>query len=156
MTDAPTSVELLDAVVVFLQESIQPQLDAAGALDARIAASLLQMVRRELLRPSGEETDEVHRLQSLVGDAGNDLTALNRRLCEQISQGRLDPLDAELRAHLWAVTCSKLAIDQPHQSTYVRVGSRGVGPVEPDAGAETSGRISSKPPQSRNRSFPPS
>lgn len=124
MTDSPTAVELLDAVVLFLREQVKPPLEAAGARDARIAASLLQMVRRELARPAGDETEEIARLQSLLDSPAHDVATLNRLLCERIADGGIDATNPALTAHLWAVTAAKLAIDQPAQSTYVRVFKR--------------------------------
>lgn len=121
MQDTPNPGELIEAVVRFIRETALPQLDRRAAFDARIACSLLQIVQRQGARSAAVDADELDRLRSLLDQSGDDLPALNRALCERIADGRIVATNEALVQHLWVVTLSKLAVDQPGYSTYQRV-----------------------------------
>ncbi|WP_374664603.1 DUF6285 domain-containing protein [Ramlibacter sp.] len=125
MQDEPSPHALLDGVIRFLRDTAVPGLDGRAAYDARIAASLLQIVQRQL--PDLAEGDAAERagLQHLLRSDVDDLDALQRALCEAITAGTIAWDDPLLLDHLWQVTLRKVAVDQPTYSTYVRVRGRG-------------------------------
>ena len=130
MQDAPHPHQLLEAVVRYLRDEALPALTRHGegalAYQARVAANMLDIARRELLAAPVDEPAERARLQALVGTAddppgGADLAALNRRLAEAIAAGRVGTDTPGLAEHLWATTLAKLAVDQPGYETYRRL-----------------------------------
>ena len=124
MQDRPSPHELLEGVIRFLRDTALPRLDERAAYDARIAASLLRTVQRQLAHCIEDTRAERMRLQLLLGSPATDLDGLHRALCEQISTGAIAWDDPHLLEHLWAVTLDKLAVDQPGYSTYQRVRER--------------------------------
>jgi hypothetical protein len=129
MYDTPTPEELLAAVARFLRDDAGPALGSAAQADhsalayqARVAANMLDMVRRQGQLAPLAEAAERSRLQALLGDAadGTDLPALNRRLTERIADGTLDLNTPGLSEHLWRCTLDKLAVDQPAYASYQR------------------------------------
>lgn len=121
MQDRPTPHELLEGVIRFLRDTAVPQLEGRSAYDARIAASLLQTVQRQMATERTDEQAEVESLQRLLGENSTDLQALQQSLCEQITTSSIAWDDPRLLDHLWSVTLAKLAVDQPGYSTYLRV-----------------------------------
>lgn len=127
MQDAPTPEQLLAAVARYLRDEAGPALAAHGddalAYQARVAANMLDTVRRQGLLAPAAEAAERARLQALLGDQDgtDDLAALNRRLAEALAQGRLDATQPALAEHLWRTTLDKLAVDQPGYDTYCRL-----------------------------------
>ena len=131
MQDRPTPDELLEAVAAFLREQVAPG-DASGAVafHARVAANVLDIVRRQLaLAPAAHERERAALVKLLDADAGSDLVQLNRMLCERIARGAMTLETPGLAACLWQITLDKLAVDQPSYETYVRCLQRG---TEPD------------------------
>lgn len=110
MQDPPSAADLLAAVAAFLRDTAAPQLEGHAAFEARVAASAVDTVRREL----GADTDaaERARLAALTGEDG-DLATLTRRLAEMIAAGEVGLETPGLVDHLWQTTNDKLAIDQP-------------------------------------------
>jgi len=125
MQDHPSPHELLEGVIRFLRDTTLPRLDDRAAYDARIAASLLKTVQRQLARSTEDTAAERARLQQLLGRDDIDMEELNRALFEQITTGSIAWDDTRLLDHLWAVTLDKLAVDQPGYSTYLRVREHG-------------------------------
>jgi hypothetical protein len=121
MQDKPSPHELLEGVIRFLRDTALPHLEGRNAYDARIAASLLQTVQRQMARDSKDARAERESLQQLTGNRSDDLDELQRTLCEQITTAAIAWDDPRLLDHLWAVTLAKLAVDQPGYSTYQRV-----------------------------------
>ena len=127
MIDRPSPDELLAAAARFLREEAGPALQRSGAgLDnaalayqSRVAANMLDIVRRQAALAPQAEAAEVLRLQHLLGEPG-DLATLNRRLAERIADGGLDLATPGLADHLWRTTLDKLAVDQPGYVTYRR------------------------------------
>jgi uncharacterized protein YigA (DUF484 family) len=125
MQDQPTPRELLEGVIRFLRNTAVPHLEGRHAYDARIAASLLQTVQRQMARDHEDTQAERESLQRLLGSASANLDELQRTLCEQITTASMAWDDPRLLDHLWAVTLAKLAVDQPGYSTYRRLLERG-------------------------------
>ena len=94
MHDRPDPADLLDAVAELLLSTILPDLDNANAYQARIAASLVRLVARQLR----------------TGDEDIDVTDL----ADRIRSGAATLEGGEVAAQLWRVTRAKLAVDQPN------------------------------------------
>lgn len=131
MYDLPTPEELLAAVARFLRDDAGPALGRSGAqadhsalaYQARVAANMLDMVRRQgQLGPAAEAAERV-RLQALLGETAEsiDLAALNQRLTDHIADGTLTLATPGLADHLWRCTLDKLAVDQPGYASYQQV-----------------------------------
>lgn len=127
MQDAPHPHQLLAAVVRYLRDEALPALTRHGegalAYQARVAANMLDIARRELQNAPSDDATELARLQALVGTPGEaaDLATLNRRLADAIADGRVGTDTPGLADHLWATTLAKLAVDQPGYETYRRI-----------------------------------
>lgn len=119
MQDQPTAIELVDIVAEFIRVHAMPQLQGHAAFHARVAANALDIVKRELQIAPKASSEEYERLKKLLGRDGT-LDALNRDLCARIEAGELTLATPGLADHLWAITMTKLAIDQPNYSGYVR------------------------------------
>jgi hypothetical protein len=119
MREQPSAVELLEAVTEFLREDVTPALAGRVAFHTRVAANVLDIVRRELKAGPAAERREVERLEALL-DLRGDADTLNAELCDRIAAGLIDPTDPALIDHLWATTLDTLAIDQPNYATYRR------------------------------------
>lgn len=120
MQDPPSTAELVAAVAEFLRDKAMPQLSGHVAYHARVAANVLDIVRRELEQGERGEQAERLRLQALLDRDDADLVALNRELCARIERGEATLDTPGLRDHLWRVTLDKVAVDQPGYSAFGR------------------------------------
>jgi hypothetical protein len=148
MYDSPTPEELLAAVARYLRDDAGPVLGASGpqangaalAYQARVAANMLDTVRRQGLLAPVAEAAERARLQALLGadvppdPQGHraDLARLNQRLTDRIADGTLGLATPGLAEHLWCTTLDKLAVDQPGYASYVQALTGGPSPSAPD------------------------
>ena len=130
MQDSPSPEQLLAAVARFLRDEAVPVLAGAGqgalAYQARVAANMLDTVRRQGLLAPAAEAAELARLQALLGDgladaSAGSLPALNQHLADSIAAGTLTLDTPGLAEHLWHTTLAKLAVDQPGYDTYRRL-----------------------------------
>ncbi len=127
MIDLPSPDDLLAAAARFLREEAGPALQRSGAgLDnaalayqSRVAANMLDIVRRQGALAPQADAAELLRLQRLLAEPG-DLPALNHRLAERIADGSIGLATPGLADHLWRTTLDKLAVDQPAYVTYQR------------------------------------
>jgi hypothetical protein len=119
MQDQPTAIELVDIVADFIRNHAMPQLQGHAAFHARVAANALDIVKRELQIAPKANAEEMARLKALLGHEGT-LEEMNRDLCAGIEAGKFTLDTPGLADHLWAITMTKLAIDQPKYSGYVR------------------------------------
>ncbi len=133
MQDAPDPDQLLAAVVRYLRDDAGPALARAGggalAYQARVAANMLDIVRRQQRLDPAAASEERVRLRHLLGagvdgvdgDGGPaELARLNQRLADRIASGEIDLASPGLADHLWRTTLAKLAVDQPTYETYRR------------------------------------
>ena len=182
MYDTPTPDELLAAVARYLRDDAGPALGRSGAqsdnsalaYQARVAANMLDMVRRQgLLAPLAEAAERA-RLLTLLGEAGaieaidatgmtsttstpseidraaGDLAILNRRLADRIADGRLSLVTPGLASHLWRTTLDKLAVDQPGYASYLQVlAATTAAPVTAPAPAPTAAPAATAAPGTR-------
>lgn len=119
MQDQPSAIELVEIVADFIRNHAMPQLQGHAAFHARVAANALDIVKRELQIAPEAASEEHERLKALLGRDGS-LDELNREFCARIEAGELTLNTSGLEEHLWAITMTKLAIDQPNYSGYVR------------------------------------
>lgn len=130
MHNTPTPDELLEVVARYLTEVAMPLLPPAAAFHARVAANALQVVRRQIALAPAQEAAERERLAALPAGLGTDdpdLVRANLALAAAIADGRLDPADPALLAHLWQTTLDRLAVDQPGYASYVAETRKSVG-----------------------------
>ena len=103
--------------------------EARQALDAGLAAGFAQKVAANALGIAQREVetgpwlaqDERARLAALLGGDA-DLAAWNRQLAESLRDGRIDPENPAVIAHLILTTCAKLAVDQPGYPAFRALG----------------------------------
>ncbi len=119
-TNRPTMEELTIAVREFLEEKVQPEISDSQRFHMRVAINVLKIIERELASGDALNSAERKRLMSLLGEQG-DLTELDKKLAEKISDGSIDIENDELFTHLWETTVAKLAIDNPNYSTYKKI-----------------------------------
>ena len=119
MHQRPDPVDLLSAVALFLREQALPQLQGHAAYQARVAANMVDIVRRQLQLAPAADTAELQRLRTLLQRDGN-LAELHALLCERIVDGRIGLQTPGLAEHLWQTTLDKLAVDQPGYESYRR------------------------------------
>jgi hypothetical protein len=119
MQDRPDADELLEAVAGFLREQAMPALQGQLAFHARVAANVVDLVRRQHALAPTAGADELARLRDLLGCDGS-LAELNATLCRAIEGGRIGLNTPGLVDHLWRVALDKLAVDQPGYASYRR------------------------------------
>lgn len=112
MTTHPRTVELVDALVGFVENVCAPNLKDRDAFLARVAVNALGTIRRELEQGQAMEDAAVERLSALLSQDG-DYETLNRALCEAIREGGIGLSTPGLFAHLKSETMDRVAIDQP-------------------------------------------
>lgn len=113
MISHPTSAELIDSVIRFIEERAAPNLKDRDAFHARVAVNALAAVKREIAAGASAEADQTRRMARLLGHDG-DWAALNSELCEKIRDGGISPTDPALLAHLKASIIDQVRIDQPN------------------------------------------
>jgi hypothetical protein len=118
MLNAPNADHLLEAVSAFLRDEALPLLSGAAAYKARVAAGVLDIVRRELAHAPGAQRHELQALRELLGASEGSLDELNQVLCDRIGAGAIDLSTPGLAPFLWQITLDKLTVDQPGYDTY--------------------------------------
>jgi hypothetical protein len=112
MQDQPTPSEILGAVARFLKEVVAHETTGATNFNVRVAANALEMMRRQLELAPAAEARELTSLKALLGAEG-ELADLNAELARRLAAGELDIATPGVADHLWDVTLTKLAVDQP-------------------------------------------
>jgi hypothetical protein len=120
MDEQPAAAELVQAVADFLRDDALPRLDGLAAFHARVAISVLGIVRRELEMGPAARARERGALRDLLRRDGS-LQDLNDALSRHIADGSMTLATPGLLPHLMASAMDKLAIDQPAYSTYRRL-----------------------------------
>ena len=113
MITHPTSSELIEAVIRFIEERAAPQLKDRDAFLARVAVNALNTVRREIEQGPKVEAEAAARLTAILGHPG-DFATLNAELCEGIESGAIDAFDPAVMAHMKASIIDQVRIDQPN------------------------------------------
>jgi len=112
---SPTSLELIDAVIGFIEQRAAPQLKDRDAFLAHVAVNALAAVRREIELGPQAEAAATQRLRDLLGHEG-DFSELNAELCDRLAAGELTLKDPAVLAHLKASIVDQVEIDQPNYS----------------------------------------
>lgn len=111
--DLPSADELLASVIDFLRGEVMPQTTGRTRFLSRVAGNSLEIVKRELIFGQQASAAERDRLQRLLQQDGQDLTALRWMLVYGLRDGSM-ALDAPgLAEHLRATVVNRLQIDQP-------------------------------------------
>lgn len=118
MLNAPNAEQLLEAVSDFLRHEALPMLSGAAAYKARVAAGVLDIVRRELAHAPAAQRHELQALRELLGESEGSLDELNQVLCDRLATGAIDLTAPGLTPFLWQITLDKLTVDQPGYDTY--------------------------------------
>lgn len=118
MVNPPSAEQLLEAVSAFLRDEALPALQGAAAYKARVAASVLDIVRRELVLAPDARVREEQALRQFLGEPNGTAHALTHALCERIAADAIDLDTPGVGALLWQITLDKLAVDQPGYDTY--------------------------------------
>jgi hypothetical protein len=124
MHDRPTVDELLRAVELLFDEQLVPSLDGARKYNARVAANVVRMVRRELQHEERQLDAEWRGLDHVLGAASQPATLVrtkdalrvrNEELSERIREGDADAGDFRdlVIAHLRDVVYAKLEVSNP-------------------------------------------
>ncbi|MEX1103039.1 MAG: DUF6285 domain-containing protein [Dehalococcoidia bacterium] len=124
MQDRPNYDELLEAVASFLTNDVMPNTTGRINFHARVAANVVEMVRRELSTREQHLAEEWVGLDTLLGgesrpasmaDLTERLHQRNADLAERIRGGFGDGGSerAALLAHLHRVTHDKLTVTNP-------------------------------------------
>ena len=125
MQDRPNATELLAAVRAFLEADVVPNASGRRRFHALVAANVLAIVERELVRDEERVLDEWRSLARLL-DVTVDppprlellkagVRELEEQLTERIRAGDVDAGDfaERVRAHLRATVLDKLRIANP-------------------------------------------
>jgi hypothetical protein len=103
--DAPTAVQLLEAVREFLEHDVRDATDGRVRFHARVAANVLAIVERELADGDGQRSAHRERLSALgVAD--------DAELAAAIRSGAIDE-SPELADALWRATLAKVTVANP-------------------------------------------
>jgi hypothetical protein len=129
MQDRPTSQELIEAVIHFLEEEVQPLVNHDPRMRFRtlIATNVLRIVTREREESEPLLRAEWQRLQLLTGQDSTEIPThpdqlmqevlgMNQLLCDRIRSGEADSEGSwqlSLFAHLQATVKEKLIIANP-------------------------------------------
>jgi hypothetical protein len=122
MNDRPTASELLEAVAAFLGDEVVPALEGKLRYNARVAAHVVEMVRREIDSEERQLAAEWRRLCELEGRdlpipdgreaVKEQIRIRTEALVERIRQGEADagPWRDTLLAHLKQTVAGKLEV----------------------------------------------
>lgn len=116
--DMPRVDELLVSVRNFLHADVMAATEGRTNFMARVAGNSLDIVLRELSIGPELRRRETERLQGVLGETGDDLSALRWSLVHQLRDGSM-PLDQPgLVEYLREAVVNQVAIDQPKYSGY--------------------------------------
>ena len=115
--DKPNSVDLLEAVIHFLDTKIKSEVPAHLAFKLRIVENVLNIVIREIEK--GEElSDEVmNQLRNLIE---SDTPSI-KTLAFLIKDKKIDLNDQDLKDLLVTLSKNKIAVDNPNYSTFKKL-----------------------------------
>ena len=124
MQDRPSYDELLEAVASFLTSDVMPNSTGRTNFHARVAANVIEMVRRELESEERDLPGEWAGLDALLGMEDRPATMAelrarlhvrNTELATRIREGQADsgPFRQSVLTHLRRVTREKLVVTNP-------------------------------------------
>ena len=123
MQPRPTAEEILRDVAALLDDVLVPALSGPAQHQARVAASLIGIVHREVRLASGNDAAEREAWIDLLGDeapADADLVALRREAANALRRGLADTpaADAAVWPVLIGVTRADLAVVKPGHDSW--------------------------------------
>jgi len=104
--DAPSAVQLVEAVREFLEGDVMAATEGRVHFHARVAGRVLAIVERELLEPRPERARHTDRQAALGMDNDGDLAAA-------IRAGTLDARRGEVEASVWLDVLAKVQVANP-------------------------------------------
>ncbi|MEX2080099.1 MAG: DUF6285 domain-containing protein, partial [Dehalococcoidia bacterium] len=124
MQDHPTVDLLLEAGVGYLREDVMPNTQGRLSFHARVAANVVEMLRRELAEEEHHLANEWAGLDGLLGQVPRPASLSQWRaatfdraeeLSRRIRAGDADtgPWRAEVFAHLRRLTLDRLSVSNP-------------------------------------------
>lgn len=117
--DMPTVDELVVSVRDFLRNDVMASTEGRTSFMARVASNSLDIVLRELDLGPEHRARERDRLQSLLGNTGeDDVMALRRQLVDALRANSFDRSREDLHRHLRTTVVNQVAIDQPVYSGF--------------------------------------
>jgi len=122
--DRPTVDELLRAVELLLDEELVPTLDGSRKYNARVAANVIRIARRELRHEEAQLDAEWRGLDLLLGPAARSATLAttkqqlierNRELSDRIREGDADAgrFHELVLAHVRDTVHAKMEVSNP-------------------------------------------
>ena len=120
MQPRPRADELLATVAEVLERDLVPALSGPAQHHARVAASLVGIVERELRLGPAAADREVEVLQGLLGSSDGDLLALRTRLAAELRAGFADDpgRDAQVWPALMELVRADLSISKPGHDSW--------------------------------------
>lgn len=123
MQPRPTAEEILRDVAALLDDVLVPALSGPAQHQARVAASLVGIVHREVQLSAGNDAAEREAWTALLGErvpADGDLLSLRRAVAEALRAGLADDaaVDREVWPVLMATTRADLAIVKPGHDSW--------------------------------------
>ena len=119
MQDEPAPYEILGSVVAFLRDEVQPELSGYNGFQIRVAINAIELVRRELVVSSDDQARENAMLSTLLSMDGTT-AELAAEFARRIASREIDPTDPAVEECLWALTQTKLEVDQPKYGGHLR------------------------------------
>ena len=124
MHDRPTVDELLRAVEILLDEQLVPSLEGSRKYNARVAANVIRIARRELGQEEAQLDAEWRGLDLLLGSVARpaslaltkqQLIERNRELSERIREGDADAgrFRELVLAHVRDTVHAKMEVSNP-------------------------------------------
>jgi hypothetical protein len=111
--DRPTPAELVEAVREFLERDVMDATEGRVHFHTRVAINALGMVERELTLGPELAQVEAARVAALLGEAPDDLRAIERDLAARIRSGEFDDRLDEVSGHVRATVREKLLVVNP-------------------------------------------
>ena len=109
----PTTDDILDRVARYLRHEVLPATEGYAQFRVRVAAAMLDLVRRETASRASRDEAEWQRLRALLESDEASLATLNRRLKAALRAGELGWRDAALSEHIALTVKADLAVDNP-------------------------------------------
>ncbi len=120
MAERPDAAEILDIVASFLRQKLMPALPERLAFECRLAANVVDLVKREITLCGQNELAEVARLRILLNrDGTRDILVAD--FADRLRRGELSPAMQLVSEHLWVTAIDKLLIDQPGYASLLKV-----------------------------------
>lgn len=116
--DRPTNIELISAVIDFLDLEIKEELPPHLAFKLRIATNVLKIVQREIDLGDTLSKDAQGLIKEVI-ESTQEPSLIE--LASSIKEGNIDLDKESLRKALIEITKSKISVDNPNYSTFKKL-----------------------------------